>query len=94
MCISWTIDVGESHVYGGESHYISVLRCMWDALLDLVRYVQFKKREKYPWRKDTFSKNEGLRKGGFMGVFHVFQIVRMVPNCAKRHMYYTFLLVP
>ena len=67
---------------------------MCDALLDLVRYVQFKKREKYPWRRDTFSKDEGLRKGGCMGVFHVFQIVRMVPNRAKRHMYYTFLLVP
>ena len=36
------MDVGESHVYGGESHYVSVLRSMCDALLDLVRYVQFK----------------------------------------------------
>ena len=27
-----------------------------DALLDLVPFVQFKKREKHPWRRITFSK--------------------------------------
>ena len=30
-----------------------------DALRDLVPFVQFKKREKYPWRSVTFSKHEG-----------------------------------
>ena len=28
----------------------------WDALRDLVSFVQFKKREKHPWRSVTFSK--------------------------------------
>ena len=27
---------------------------MWDALSDLVPFVQFKKREKYPWRSVYF----------------------------------------
>ena len=29
---------------------------IWDALRDLVTFVQFKKREKYPWRSATFRK--------------------------------------
>ena len=36
---------------------IYVLIC--DALRDLVPFLQFKKREKYPWRSVTFSKFEG-----------------------------------
>ena len=27
---------------------------IWDALRDLVSFVQFKKREKHPWRSDSF----------------------------------------
>ena len=27
-----------------------------DALRDLIPFVQFKKREKHPWKSDTFSK--------------------------------------
>ena len=30
------------------------------ALRDLVPFVQLKKREKYPWRSPTFSKNQQL----------------------------------
>ena len=30
-----------------------------DALRDLVSFVQFKKREKHPWRSDTLSKVAG-----------------------------------
>ena len=30
-----------------------------DVLLDLVPFVQFKKREKHPWRNVTFSKVAG-----------------------------------
>ena len=29
---------------------------IYDALRDLVPFVQFKKREKHPWRSDTFNK--------------------------------------
>ena len=31
---------------------------IFDALRDLVRFVQFKKRERHPWRNATFSKVE------------------------------------
>ena len=31
-----------------------------DALRDLVTFVQFKKREKHPWRSVTFSKVPGF----------------------------------
>ena len=33
---------------------------MCDALRDLVPFVQFKKREKYPWRSVTFGKDKGF----------------------------------
>ena len=32
-----------------------------DALRDLVPFVQFKKREKHPWRSATFSKVKSYR---------------------------------
>ena len=31
---------------------------------DLVQFVQFKKREKHPWRHDTFSKVAGTKTVG------------------------------
>ena len=34
---------------------------MCDALRNLVPFVQFKKREKHPWRSVTFSKAAGKR---------------------------------
>ena len=37
-----------------------------DALRDLVAFVQFKKREKHPWRRVNFTKFSS------MGVFHLF----------------------
>ena len=40
------------------------------ALNDLVPYVQFKKREKQPWRSVTFSKVE--KEHSSMGLFHIF----------------------
>ena len=34
---------------------------LWcDVLRDLVPFVQFKKREKYPWRSVTFGKDKGF----------------------------------
>ena len=35
---------------------------MWDALRDLVPFVQFKKRENYLWRRATFSKSWNVTK--------------------------------
>ena len=32
-----------------------ILPCIFDALHDLVPFVQFKEREKQPWGSDTFS---------------------------------------
>ena len=36
------------------------LTSICDVLRDLVPFVQFKKREKHPWRNDTFSKVAGF----------------------------------
>ena len=49
---------------------------MW-CVADLVPCTQFKKLEKHPWRSVTFRHSS-------MGVFHIFKIVRIVPNRAKR----------
>ena len=46
-------------VYDGEIHYVLVFRCICDALIGLVPFLQFKKCEKYPLRSYTFSKDEG-----------------------------------
>ena len=52
-----------------------------DALSDLVP--QFKYHKKHPWRSVTFSKTSKFTHSS-MCVFHVFCIVKMIPNCAKR----------
>ena len=58
----------------------------WDALRDLVPFVQFKKCENFSWRSvSTFSEIAGWSlhtKSNYssMDVFHVFLIVQMVPN--------------
>ena len=44
-----------------------VQRSICDALRDLVPFVQFKKREKHPWRGVTFRKVNSS-----MGAFYVF----------------------
>ena len=38
------------------------VRIICDALRDLLSFVQFKKREKHPWRRVTFSKVAGFTK--------------------------------
>ena len=48
-------------------------RYICNALHDLVSIVQFKKREKYPWR---------LKVNCSMGAFQIFKIAQMIPNCA------------
>ena len=40
-------------------HVRLMIKSVCDALHDLVRSVQFKKREKHPWRSVTFSKITG-----------------------------------
>ena len=50
---------------------------IFDALGNLAPFVQFKKREKQPRRVVS------LRLHSSLDVFHDFQIVQMVPTCAK-----------
>ena len=50
-----------------------------DALLDSAQFVQFEKREKYPWRSVTFGKLAGLA-----------YIVQMVPYWVTHHRYNRF----
>ena len=59
--------------------YSNVTFIRWDALCNLVPFVQFKKREKHPWRIDTsnqvanWMKPETLQKVTVLyGCFHVF----------------------
>ena len=49
-----------------------------DALIDLLLFVQFKKREKHPRRVILYQKYHS-----FMAIFHVLLIVKMVPHRAK-----------
>ena len=56
---------------------------IWDALRNLVPFMQFKKYKKHPWINVTFSKVAGFRSS--KGVFHVFSIVQMVPDRVTRH---------
>ena len=55
------------------------------ALLDLVPFVQFKNREKHPWRNVTISANL-LKVSLLHGCFHIFKIVKMLSNHTKRLM--------
>ena len=45
-----------------------------DALSDLVAFLQFKKREKHPWRSVTLLKMQAtlLKVCCYMGIFHIF----------------------
>ena len=58
--------------------FFSALENKCDTLRGLVPFVQFQKRGKHSWRIVTFSKDAGS-----MGVFHVFEIVQIVPYRAK-----------
>ena len=49
---------------------------IWDALRDLVPFVQFKKREKHPWRNVTFKPVTFLK-------------VTLLYGCFLRHLNYT-----
>ena len=51
----------------------------FDALHELVPFIQFKNHEKHPWRGFTFKS-----KTPPCGVFHVFKLVQ---NCAKHHIF-------
>ena len=62
----------------------------YDALRDLVPFVQSKRREKHLGRSVTFSKVAKFatlqKLTLFSGCLHVFKIIQMVPNRAKHHM--------
>ena len=46
--------------YTLEGLILLILLNICDVLYDLVPFVQFKKREKHPWRSVTFSKVTGF----------------------------------
>ena len=54
---------------------------IWDALRDLVPFVQFKNLEKHPWRSGIFN----LKAILLHRCFPHFQIVLMVSNRTKHH---------
>ena len=41
------------------TYIFNILKVLCDSLRDLVPFVQFKEREKHPWKSVTFSKVEG-----------------------------------
>ena len=49
--------------------YSASPQIIYDALRDLVPFVQFKKRKKHPWRSVALLKLQVLSS---LGVFHVF----------------------
>ena len=57
---------------------------IWDALCDLVLFVQYRKGEKYPWKGVNFSKVAGCKISTppwvlFM-FFKLYKWYQMVPN--------------
>ena len=56
-----------------------------DPFCNLVPFEQFNKREKHPWRSVIFTKSKTLP--WVSQLFHVFQIVQIAPNRAKRLVY-------
>ena len=69
-------------------------RNICDVLCNLAPFVEFKKREKHPWRSDTFSK-----VAGFSNViksitptwvfFTLFKLYKWYLNCAKRLIWFS-----
>ena len=58
---------------------------MCGALRDLVVFVQFKKREKHPWRSVNFSTKINTPPWVF------FTFLKLLPNRSTHHMYPTVL---
>ena len=61
----------------GEEIYVGMLsrkrrKLIYNALHDLVPFVQFKKREKHPWRSANFRKNACLKITLLHGCFSRF----------------------
>ena len=53
------------------------------ALYDLVPCVQFKKREKHPWRSVTFSKVAGLKPATLLKVTFLYGCFSRFLNCTN-----------
>ena len=86
--LNLTEDEGHDFVANVGCSTLCLIIC--DALRDLVSLIQYKKREKYPWRSDTFNKIAEFSLQLYqkyhspMGVFHVFKIIQMTLNRSKR----------
>ena len=60
-----------------------VLKYNCDALSDLVPFVQFKKREKHPWRSVTFSKVAGFQPATSLKVTLLHGFFSFLKNCTN-----------
>ena len=75
----------KSFVSKKACNYFSLIFSIWDALRDLVPFVQFKKREKHLWRSVTFSKVVSFAKSStpLWVFFMFFKFRRIILNRAK-----------
>ena len=61
--------------------------CICDALRDLVPFVRFKKREKYPWRSVTSTKvvSSSRQVSVFFGHCHEISVDEIISHQQKFH---------
>ena len=75
-------------------NYLETSRNICDVLCNLASFVEFKKREKHPWRSDTFSKVAGfsnvIKSMTPAWVFCTFfKLYKWYLNCAKRLIWFS-----
>ena len=75
----------------------NVLKFMCDVLRDLVSFVQFKKREKHPWRSATFSKACHFTKSNtplwvFFTIFKLYTWYQITQSITHRYTWPRFFI--
>ena len=53
--------LGQDIIFTYSFFFFALCHYVFDALRDLVTFVQYKKRQKHPWRSFTLSKLAGFR---------------------------------
>ena len=64
-------------------HYEGTQLFICDILCDLISFVQFKKREKHPWRSVTFSKVAGFQPATLLKVTLLHECFSRFLNCTN-----------
>ena len=67
----------------GKVIMINMALYICDALRDLVPFIQFKKREKHPWRSATFIKVAGLKTATLIKVVLLHGCFSRFLNCTN-----------